>query len=170
MRTPPSLKRPISPSKDRNMPPKKKPTAKKKAAAKRPRVRQAVPRIVPEARIVPEVVGSVAGVVVPQDPFVGVQIKYVLEMVVLRRLARGEETLHPEGWVTEVNRKLRLINVTTLRELVLESPTLNRSLHQAGQMILHLSTMTDMMAEVARMIQWPGEPDPEPPESEPESA
>ncbi len=146
------------------MPPKKKPTAKKKAAAKRPRVRQAVPRIVPE------VVGSVAGVVVPQDPFVGVQIKYVLEMVVLRRLARGEETLHPEGWVTEVNRKLRLINVTTLRELVLESPTLNRSLHQAGQMLLHKSTMTDMMAEVAWMIQWPGEPDPEPLESEPESA
>ena len=147
------------------MPPKKKPAAKKKAAAKVPRggrVRQVVPRRVPE------VVGLVAGVPVPQDPVVGVHIKYVLEMVVLRRISRNEPIEHPVGWVAEVQRKLMSINVTTLRELVMEIPRLNSLLHQAGQMVLHLTTLMDIMAEVARTIQWPGDPDPEPSESDSE--
>jgi hypothetical protein len=107
---------------------------------------------------------------VPQDPFVGAQIKFVLEMVVLRRMSRNEPIENPGGWMTEVHCKLMLINVMTLRELVMEAPALNASLHQARQMVLHVSTMTDMMAEVVWIIQqWLGDPDPKPRESDPES-
>jgi hypothetical protein len=71
--------------------------------------------------------------------------------------------------MTEVHRKLMLINVTTLRELILVAPMLNTSLRNAGQLGLHQRTMTDMMAELVHMIQWPGEPDPDPSESDEES-
>jgi hypothetical protein len=144
-----------------NMPPKKKVAAKKKSTAKRSRggrVQRAVPPVVPY------VVGSVA-----EAPVVGPQIKYLLEMVVLRRMSRNEPVEHPEGWMTEVHRKLMLINVTTLRELILVAPMLNTSLRNAGQLGLHQRTMTDMMAELVHMIQWPGEPDPDPSESDEES-
>jgi hypothetical protein len=149
------------------MPPKKK-AGKKRSAA---RARRPIPRIEPE------VVGSAAGVPIGQDPavaaqirdvlalpmpLVGVEIREVLEMVILRRIARSQVMQNPTGWITAVHGKLMRGNVTTLRELVLEVPTINATLRHAGERMLDVATLSDMMAEVALMIQWPGDPEPEP--------
>ena len=149
------------------MPPKKK-AAKKRVVA---RARRPIPRMEPE------VVGSSPGVPIGQDPvvaaqirdvlalprpLVGVEIRDVLEMVILRRIARSQVMQNPTGWITSVHGKLMRGNVTTLRELVLEVPTINATLRGAGERMLDVATLSDMMAEVALMIQWPRDPEPEP--------
>ena len=130
------------------MPPKKK-AAKKVPVA---RAQRAVPRVEPE------VVGSVAGMPLPQDPMVGAQIRLVLEMVVLRWVARHEAVENPGAWIEAVHAKLMFVSVTTLRELVMEAPTLNATLRQARQVCLNVRTISEMMAEVVELIEWPGDP------------
>ena len=104
------------------------------------------------SRPVAEVVGSVAGVSLPRD---GSEIKLVLEMVILRRVARGLIRENSAKWLDAVLAKLVSVGVTTLRELVMAAPTLNQRLYDANRPKLHDLTISEMMAEVVLMIQWP---------------
>ena len=125
------------------MPPKK--PAKRRRAA---RAKSTVPA--PN----PEVVGSVAGVPLPRDPFAGAQVRLVLEMVVLRRVQRGRVMDNSGEWVNAVLAKLISINVTTLKELVLAAPTLNQTLCAAHCRPLNDVTVSEMMEELVEMVEW----------------
>ena len=69
---------------------------------------------------------------------------------------------NPEGWIAAVHAKLMYINVSTLKELVVEAPTLNANLRRYHQVCLNVKTISEMMFEVGEMVQWPNDPEPEP--------
>ena len=104
-----------------------------------------------------EVVGSVARIP-PAVPGRGEEVRLVLEMVVLRRgLDTAAAAAAAAEWVAAVHFNLMDIGVTTLRELLEASPTLNVMLDRARHRQLHDITIVQMMEELARLIQWPGD-------------
>ncbi len=124
------------------MPPKKMPPKKASRSRRRAlRMRVTVPAAVAE------VVGSVAGIP-PAGPLPGDDVRLVLEMVVLRR---GLDTAAAAAAAAE------WVGVTTLRELVEASTSLNVMLDRAHHRQLHGITIVQMMEELARLIQWPGD-------------
>jgi hypothetical protein len=155
-------------SKDGVMPPKKKAGKKRSTARARRSISSVEPEVVGSAAGVPishrdpAVAAQIRDVLALPRPLVGGEIRDVLEMVILRRIARSQGMQNPTGWITAVHGKLVRGNVTTLRELILEVPTINATLRRAGERMLDVATLSDMMAEVALMIWWPGDPDSEP--------
>jgi hypothetical protein len=134
------------------MPPKKMPPKK----ASRSRRRALRTRITVPAAVA-EVVGSVAGIP-PAGPLPGDDVRLVLEMVVLRRgLDTAAAAAAAAEWVAAVHSNLMDIGVTTLRELVEASTSLNVMLDRAHHRQLHGITIVQMMQELARLVQWPGD-------------
>ena len=129
--------------------------------SKKIRKRRRAPRtrnIVPAPN--PEVVGSVDGAALPVDALAGGQVRMVLEMVVLRRgLDSVVATTAGAEWVVAVHANLTDVGISTLRELLMATPILNRILGQTRHRQLHEATIIQMVEEMARMITWPGEED-----------
>ena len=89
-------------------------------------------------------------------PLPGDDVRLVLEMVVLRRgLDTAAAAAAAAEWVAAVHSNLMDIGVTTLRELVESSTSLNAMLDRAHHRQLHGITIVQIMEELARLIQWP---------------
>jgi hypothetical protein len=92
-----------------------------------------------------------------EDPFSEGQVRHVVTMVALRRGVVSQEV---NNWVVAVSNNLESVGISTLRDLVESGSTMNVLLSRAGLPRLHGTTVQEMLHEVCRMVQWPGdEPD-----------
>ncbi len=87
--------------------------------------------------------------VLPEDfqPMVG-----MLEMVAFKKKMLGAEG---DAWVEAVRSKFENIGVVTLRDFVRDVLAINRRLHNAGNSMLHQTTLSMMLREVCDMIFGP---------------
>jgi hypothetical protein len=87
--------------------------------------------------------------VLPEDfqPMVG-----MLEMVAFKKKMLGAEG---DAWVEAVRSKFENIGVVTLRDFVRDVLVINRRLHNAGNSMLHQTTVSMMLREVCDMIFGP---------------